>query len=221
MDPMERSYTWIASSAATWFLNFLNTNGAKNWSNKFFQAVIANGTQGGSTYDCIDMGKHQCPGPVNKECKTYTPPPAFYVHIQMGNLYGAYTKLWGAMVEDGIKNLASGIKEIVEEYGTPPKDENSGIVDMLVGIMTSLLGLAVERDPALEGPMTFLADISKQLLASISPLYGYVLSSGDRHRPKVDSHSLSISIRIFLFYECSQKTFTDATYCSGATERRR
>lgn len=172
-DPEKLSLTWISSGAMEWFLNFLNENGADKWSDKFFKKVIAGGTQGGSTYDCNHMNSGQCPGPLNNLCEDYSPPMAFYVHLQMGNLYTAYQRLWAGMITDGIQELSSGIKDIVDTYGTPPKDNYAAILSFFVGVMSSLVGIGGEIDSKNPGkglgkfanPLTFAAGLLTQMSA--------------------------------------------------------
>lgn len=45
-DPETAKKTWNDSGAATWFENFLKEKGVTDWSNNFFKAIIAGGTQG-------------------------------------------------------------------------------------------------------------------------------------------------------------------------------
>ena len=61
-------------------------------------------------------------------------------------------------VEDAIEQLSTGIKTIVADYGTPPKEENTAFLDMLVGILTSLAGFGAAK-PLIAGPTTAIAGI--------------------------------------------------------------
>ncbi|KAL6886462.1 hypothetical protein HDV57DRAFT_390273 [Trichoderma longibrachiatum] len=163
MTPDELEATWKNSGAEKWFRSFLDDHGAENWSSKFFKAATAGGIQGGSTYDCTHMNSGNCPGPLGTACVTYNPPSAFFVHIQMGNLYSAYERLWFNMITDGITELSSGIKDIVSKWGTPPKEDNEAIIDMLVGILKSILGGVSEKDAALSGPLGFFGEVMDEI----------------------------------------------------------
>ncbi|KAJ3503350.1 hypothetical protein NM208_g16531 [Fusarium decemcellulare] len=101
---------WIQSGAATWLLNFLNEYGAEDWTDDFFMKVF---DLNAPTYDCGSLLSGNCPGPLNTKCKEYIPPPAYYVHLQIGNLYSALDQIWAGMVTNGIDNLAEQINEIV------------------------------------------------------------------------------------------------------------
>ncbi|KAH6962784.1 hypothetical protein DER45DRAFT_590696 [Fusarium avenaceum] len=159
--------SWKDSGAAAWWKDFIWETGADDWSNKFFAEVMAGGKQGGSTYDCTDFTLGNCPGPEGKECVTYHPPEAFYMHIQMGNLFDAFEKLWMSTVEQAVEQLSSGIKKIVADYGTPPEEENTNLLNMLVGILTSLAGFGA-LSPAIAGSTTALAGIFASMSSGMS-----------------------------------------------------
>jgi hypothetical protein len=159
--------TWKDSGAADWWKKWIHDNGAKDWSDKFFQQVIADGEQGGSTFDCTALSSSNCPGPAAKSCRTYTPPQAFYMHLQIGNLFDGFNAFWMETVEDAIGQLSSGIKAIVSEYGTPPQEENSDFLNMLIGILTSLAGFGAAK-PLLTGTMTSFAGIFTAMGAGTS-----------------------------------------------------
>ncbi|KAM0549173.1 hypothetical protein ACHAPJ_009482 [Fusarium lateritium] len=159
--------TWKDSGAADWWDKWIYKTGADDWSNKFFEQVMANGTQKGSTFDCTDFTLGNCPGPEGKECITYTPPESFYMHIQMGNLFDAFEKLWMSTVEHAVEQLSSGIKTIVADYGTPPEEENGDFLNMLVGILTSLAGFGAAK-PLIAGTTTALAGIFAAMSAGSS-----------------------------------------------------
>ncbi|KAG8355448.1 hypothetical protein FVEN_g6847 [Fusarium venenatum] len=55
-----------------------------------------------------------------------------------------------------IKQLAGGIKEIVDEYGEPLKDDRAMMLNMLVGILTSAAGLGAKSTSA-AGTLTFFS----------------------------------------------------------------
>lgn len=158
---------WKDSGAAAWWKDFIDTNGPDDWSNKFFAEVMADGKQGGSTFDCTDFTLGNCPGPEGKACATYNPPESFYVHIQMGNVFDAFEKLWMSTVEHAVEQLSSGIKKIVADFGTPPKEHNGDFLNMLVGILTSMAGFGV-LSPAISGPTTAMAGIFATMSSSMS-----------------------------------------------------
>ncbi|EEU34917.1 uncharacterized protein NECHADRAFT_79819 [Fusarium vanettenii 77-13-4] len=138
-DPKTLTSRWIQSGAATWFLNFLNERGAGNWTDKFFMKVMGQNTL---NFDCLEILTSSCDGPKGRNCTDYIPPPSYYVHLQMGNLHAAIDQLWGQMVTKGIENLSKRIDNLVKEYGTPPESKNSLILNMFVGVLTSLAGMS-------------------------------------------------------------------------------
>ncbi|KAF4968093.1 hypothetical protein FSARC_4454 [Fusarium sarcochroum] len=156
--------SWKDSGASDWWKKWIEDTGAEGWSNKFFQQVIADGTQGGSTYDCINFGPDKCPGPEGNACKTYSPPEAFYMHIQMANFFDVFVTIWMETLEHAIVQLSSGIKKIVADYGTPPKEENGDFLNMLVGILTSLAGFGAAK-PLFAGTTTAMAGIFASMSA--------------------------------------------------------
>ena len=170
--------TWVNTGASKWFLSFLNGKGPDKWTDNFFQFVIADGTQGGSTFDCDHFGSSNCAGPGGTKCVTYTPPMAFYVHIQMANLYSAYNQMYYAWVKQSIEQLSRGIKDIVATWGTPPPEDNSMFLNMLVGILTSLAGLAGGLGGVLKeatDPLTFMAGGFAQLAADAGGDWGDIV----------------------------------------------
>jgi hypothetical protein len=158
--------SWKESGAADWWKDFIMKTKASDWSNKFFQQVMADGTQGGSTYDCTRFTIGNCPGPGNKACSTYNPPEAFYMHIQIGNVFNSFEKLWMTTVENAIEDLSTGIKTIVDAFGTPPPEDNVSFLNMLVGILTSLAGFGAVA-PLVAGPATAFAGIFTSLGAGM------------------------------------------------------
>ncbi|KAJ4307387.1 hypothetical protein N0V84_012774 [Fusarium piperis] len=138
-DPKALTSRWIQSGAATWFLNFLRERGAERWTDKFFKKVM---DQNSLNFDCSALLTGSCGGPGGKHCSTYLPPPSYYVHLQMGNLHAAMDQLWAGMVTNGITTLSKDITEIVETYGTPPESKNALILNMFVGVLTSLAGIS-------------------------------------------------------------------------------
>jgi chitinase len=166
-DPDVVRKSWKDSGAADWWEDFIYDTGAEDWSNKFFQEVMADGKQGGSTFDCTEFILGNCPGPGTKACNTYHPPEAFYMHIQIGNLFDAFEKIWMDTVEQAIKELSKGIKQIVKDYGTPPTDSNGAFLNMLVGILTSLAGFGV-TSPMIAGPTTALAGMFASMGSGIA-----------------------------------------------------
>ncbi|EXK87540.1 hypothetical protein FOQG_08887 [Fusarium oxysporum f. sp. raphani 54005] len=164
-DQAKISETWTKSGAAQWFKDFITKNKAENWTDKFFKAVIAGGQQGGSTMDCKDLGSTTCVGPGATACTTYTPPEAFYVHVQISNLFSALHKIWTKSVNFSIDQLSGGIKDIVDKYGEPPSDDRALILNMLVGILTSGAGLGAKA-PGISGSLTFLSGAFAQASAN-------------------------------------------------------
>ncbi|KAG8360039.1 hypothetical protein FVEN_g2141 [Fusarium venenatum] len=164
-DEGEVFKAWFQSGALNWFTAWLKKNGAKNWTDKFFKDVIAGGKQGSSTFDCKDLGSTTCTGPGATPCDTYTPPMAFYVHVQIANMFSAFHKLWMKNINFSIKQLSSGIKEIVKEYGDPPKDDRSMLLNMMVGILTSGAGLSA-GSAGLAGGITFFSGAVASIAAN-------------------------------------------------------
>ncbi|KAF5574913.1 glycoside hydrolase family 18 [Fusarium subglutinans] len=155
-EASEVSLTWFSSGAAYWFREWLFKNGAEKWTDKFFKDVIAGGKQGSSTFDCKDLGSTTCTGPGTTPCTTYTPPMAFYVHVQIANMFSAFHKIWAKSVNFSIQQLSSGIKDIVKEYGDPPADDRGMILNMLVGILTAGAGVGA-ASPGIAGTLTFFS----------------------------------------------------------------
>lgn len=156
---------WVDSGADDWFKNFLDEEGAEDWTNKFFEAVLAGGTSKGSPYDCTVMNTGQCDGPGSTLCTSYTPPETYYIHMQIGNMYSAFNMLWASTIQSAIENLSEGIKDIVDTYGTPPESDNSMMLDMFIGILTSLAGVAIEKSEA-AGPFAFFSEMFSTLTES-------------------------------------------------------
>ncbi|KAK1676909.1 hypothetical protein BDP55DRAFT_661024 [Colletotrichum godetiae] len=59
-------------------------------------------------------------------------------------------KFWGMMVNDSVTALGSDITTIVDKFGTP-KDDTNTILNMLVGLFTSLAGVGGTISDALPG----------------------------------------------------------------------
>ncbi|XEU97574.1 hypothetical protein FSHL1_002860 [Fusarium sambucinum] len=148
--------SWTKSGAAKWFKDWLYEKGADKWTDKFFKAVIGGGNQGGSTMNCKNLGSTTCQGPGTTACSSYTPPETFYVHQQIGVMFSAFHQIWTDTINFSIKQLAGGIKEIVDEYGEPPKDDRAMMLNMLVGILTSAAGLSAKSTGA-AGTLTFFS----------------------------------------------------------------
>ncbi|KAF4449349.1 glycoside hydrolase family 18 [Fusarium austroafricanum] len=158
---------WKDSGAADWWNKFIHDNGPGDWSNKFFKQVIAGGKQGSSTIDCTHFVIGKCEGPGTKDCTTYNPPESFYMHMQMSNAFQGFVKIWMETVEDAVKQLSTGIKQIVADYGTPPESDNTSFLNMLVGILTSVAGFGV-INPMVAGTTTAFAGIFASMSSGIS-----------------------------------------------------
>ncbi|KAM0490769.1 hypothetical protein ACHAP8_011237 [Fusarium lateritium] len=90
---------------------------------------------------------------------------AFYVHVQIANMFSAFHKLWMKNINFSIKQLSSGIKEIVKEYGDPPKDDRGILLNMMVGILTSGAGLSA-GSAGLAGGITFFSGAVASIAAN-------------------------------------------------------
>ena len=155
-EEWEVSNAWYSSGAGTWFEEWIKKNGGDNWTDKFFKSVIAGGKQGGSTFDCKSLGSTTCTGHGTTPCTTYTLPMAFYVHVQIANMFSAFHKIWVDSINFSIQQLSGDIKDIVEEYGDPPKDDRGTILNMLVGILTAGAGIGAASSE-IAGGLTFFA----------------------------------------------------------------
>lgn len=164
-DQTEVFTAWAMSGAASWWLEWIKKNGAKNWTDKFFQQVVAGGKQGSSTMDCKDLGSTTCQGPGTTPCATYTPPMAFYVHVQIANMFSAFHKIWMKEINFSIQQLSGGIKDIVKEYGNPPSDDRGMILNMLVGILTSAAGVGA-ANAGIAGTLTLFSGAVAQASAN-------------------------------------------------------
>lgn len=60
----------------------------------------------------------------------------------MANMYSAFTKVHEAIQDDGITNLASGTKKVVDVFGPPPPSDDSFIWSLLIGAFASATALA-------------------------------------------------------------------------------
>lgn len=80
-DAKQDADTWTKSGAEVFFNNFID-QGTKDWSNRFFKAVINGGKQGISTFNCVQfLQPGSCPTPGGTACNTqYSPASAFLVH---------------------------------------------------------------------------------------------------------------------------------------------
>lgn len=169
-DPTELSNVWIASGAATWFLKFLREYGATKWISNFSQVAL--GTSG-PTLNCEILNSGNCAGPGSDTCRKYNPPSAYFVHLQFANLYSILNAEWAQLVNDAIDNLSGKISAIVDDLGTPPKDDNSVILNMLVGLLTSMAGISGGISDAsttsplgkFANPLTFFAGMFAQMAA--------------------------------------------------------
>ncbi|KAF5001515.1 hypothetical protein FGRMN_986 [Fusarium graminum] len=164
-DQDKTSEAWTKSGAAKWFKEWFSKNKAKNWTDSFFKAVIAGGSQGGSTFDCKDLGSTTCTGPGTTPCSSYTPPEAFYVHVQIANMFSGFHKIWTKTINFSIQQLSGGIKDIVDKYGEPRSDDRALILNMLVGILTSGAGLGASST-AISGSLTFFSGAIAQAAAN-------------------------------------------------------
>lgn len=89
-------------------------------------------------------------------------------------MYSAFNRIWAGMVTNGIEELSSDIKDIVSTYGTPPEDDNATILNMFVGVLTSLAGISGGLNDAAPGtsfgkyanPLTFMAGVFAQISAN-------------------------------------------------------
>ncbi|KAM0547281.1 hypothetical protein ACHAPJ_010416 [Fusarium lateritium] len=138
-DPDVLTSRWLQSGAATWFINYIDQQGAEGWANKFFIRVKNSTTV---EYNCAKIESENCPLPKDKDCPSYFPPSAFYVHYQMAGLYDAMKQIWNSMIESSVGTLTTQIPDIVDTYGTLKEDENSLILNMFVGVLTSLAGIS-------------------------------------------------------------------------------
>lgn len=166
--------TWINSGAEEWFSNFIDKNGVSDWSNNYFR--VATGKTGGSPYTCTDLHSGTCPAP-SVTCTDYTPNEAFFVHVQIANMHSAFHQVWELFVENAVENLSSGIKDIIDTYGTPPEDDTPMVLNMLVGIFTSLAGIggfipATSFLAGVANPLTLMAGITAMAAVKASDSEG-------------------------------------------------
>ncbi|KXH49449.1 hypothetical protein CSIM01_03737 [Colletotrichum simmondsii] len=134
--------TWENSGARASLEKWFETNSPPTWSTNYLNKIL------GTQITCGDIF-HSCAGP-SKNCSEYNPPEAFYVHMQIANLHDGMAKFWGMMVNDSVTALGSDITTIVNKYGTP-KDDTNTILNMLVGLFTSLAGVGGTISDALPG----------------------------------------------------------------------
>ncbi|RMJ16036.1 hypothetical protein CDV36_004309 [Fusarium kuroshium] len=181
---------WIQTGAATWFLNFLRERGAERWTDNFFKKVMDQKTL---NFDCLELLTGHCSGPGDKHCQDYIPPPSYYVHLQIGNLYAAMDQLWAKMVTNAIEELSTDIKDVVATYGTPPESKNSLILNMFVGVLTSLAGISGHISDVSPGtalgkfanPLTVFSGIFAQASAADGSVKGITPSELNDNLEKV------------------------------------
>lgn len=93
------------------------------------------------TSNCERHDSNSCSGPGDKKCSEYDPPEAYHVHAQIGNLHESFNWLYEGLVRNTIEALGSDIKEIIDQYGTPPPADNDNIYAMLIGIFVGMAGM--------------------------------------------------------------------------------
>ncbi|KAF4958030.1 hypothetical protein FSARC_11127 [Fusarium sarcochroum] len=138
-DPTLLTKRWIQSGAATWFNNYMDQHSVEGWATKFFTRV-KNATT--INYNCATVNSPNCRIPEDEDCPDYFPPSAYYVHYQMGSLYDGLNQIWSNMLDESVGKLTTKIPDIVKAYGTPEEDTNALILNMFVGVLTSLAGIS-------------------------------------------------------------------------------
>lgn len=183
--------TWEGSGAETFLYEFLEENGEEDWVGNMFRATVADGEQGGSTYDCTNFpaeGSCTCPG--HNLCVEYTPVSMFFVHLSICHLYSALIRLHEDMQDHMIVDLANGIKEIVEVFGPPPPPEdNSFILTLLIGGFVSGAALATKHWQV-GSPMTAMVGI-------LNIAAGMVAAGEEPETPADFEHDLEKSLGKF------------------------
>ncbi|KXH43411.1 hypothetical protein CSAL01_05203 [Colletotrichum salicis] len=134
--------TWEKSGAGASLVKWFETNSPGTWSTNYLAKVL------NTQVTCGDIFS-SCAGPA-KSCSEYNPPEAFYVHMQIANMHDGMFKFWGMMVNDNVTAVGSDITTIVDKFGTP-KDDTSTILNMLIGLSTSLAGVGGTISDALPG----------------------------------------------------------------------
>ena len=132
--------TWNASGAALLLQTFLTTNGIEKWSHNFLVEYGAMGKQNSTPFSCTDVQSGIC-GPAD-DCVTYEPAEAYFVHMQMANLFQAMKKLQTQYMVNALSAISTGIHDIVGTFGVVKDDGSASIFNVLLGIAGSLSGMA-------------------------------------------------------------------------------
>lgn len=134
-DTATDNATWVNSGAKAYLWNLLKHN-LTDWSDKFFEQTVGGGTQGGSTFNCAEfLDVNACQGPGETPCTSYTPHEAFYIHLSMSNLYGAFTDMYNNLTSNAIIDVGAWANELTNIWGPPPSNNVVSILlPMLVGL---------------------------------------------------------------------------------------
>ncbi|KAF4854053.1 hypothetical protein CGCSCA4_v001725 [Colletotrichum siamense] len=178
--------TWEKSGAADHLNKYFKTHGTDGWSTNYLYDIL------GTQHDCGDIFSTTCTPPTS-QCSTYDPNEAFFVHQQIANLHSGMFKWWGMMVNDSVSALGSDITDIVDTYGTPSEDPVTTL-NMLVGLFTSLAGIAGTIGDAVPG--TTAAGLGKfvnpmTLIAGVIA----ITATNDLNEPTIDPEDLEKNLK--------------------------
>lgn len=178
--------TWEKSGAADHLNKYFKTHGTDGWSTNYLYDIL------GTQHDCGDIFSTTCTPPTS-QCSTYDPNEAFFVHQQIANLHSGMFKWWSMMVNDSVSALGSDITDIVDMYGTPSEDPVTTL-NMLVGLFTSLAGIAGTIGDAVPG--TTAAGLGKfvnpmTLIAGVIA----ITATNDLNEPTIDPEDLEKNLK--------------------------
>lgn len=139
-DGAQDRATWIDSGADGFLSNFLETKGVLNWARDLLTQTGAKGTQGGTQYICVDIDRTKCGPP--QDCLDYQPVEAWYIHIQMNNLFTSLQKLQSLHIKDAVSAMESDMHDIANTFGVVQNDGSKEVFNALLGVVGSLTGIA-------------------------------------------------------------------------------
>lgn len=174
-DELEDRTTWIQSGASVYLRNYLDDHGVLNWSRDLLTLTSAKGSQGGTQFSCVDIDKSKCGPP--QDCLNYEPVEAFYIHVQMNNLFTALQKLQSLHIKDSVSAIASDMYDIANSFGVVQDSGSKEIFNALLGVVGSLTGISGSIGAVAGGPAVGIAN---GMLGSLSAVVGYAKESSPK-----------------------------------------
>lgn len=141
-DEDARKDTW-SQTGGPFLDDFFEKNDFEDWSKRFFEDNINNGSQGIVTHDCKGLDSTSCGG--IDDCENYASAPAFFVHQAMDVLHEQLHYVSQNMINQVVDNLGETADTVSDLYG-PPEPDTDGfnsfmIGGMIVGAAAAYVGL--------------------------------------------------------------------------------